>query len=101
MKRKFVAAIVILIAALFFMLLPVVPYTSSGYGVGGGTSNRWNSRVSTSYSLVGCGLLLDTNLTTVVIGNGSWTYSKAIPSPMITCLYHPTEILGGAGGVRY
>jgi len=101
MKRKLVAAIAIFIAALFFLLLPVVPYTSSGYGVGGGTWNRWDSRASSSYSVFGCGLLVHTNLTTFVIGNGSWTYSKEMPSRMLTCFYHPTQILGGAGGVRY
>ena len=56
--------------------------------------NQWDSHVSASYSLFGCGLLFDTNLNEEIIGNGSWSFSQAMPSLMLTCFYHPTQVIG-------
>jgi len=56
MKRwNAVILAVAVVAGLVFLLAPLFPYRSAAYGVAGGTFNRWNSHVSASYSLLGCG----------------------------------------------
>jgi hypothetical protein len=82
------------VAVLVFFLVPLIPYRSQYYGVAGGTYNRWDSHVSVSYFLFGCGSLLDTNLTENIVGNGSWRFSQAMPALMLTCFYHPTQVIG-------
>ncbi len=93
-RRNVITLTLAAVAGLFFFLAPLFPYQSPGYGVAGGTWNQWDSHVSASYSLLGCGLLSDTNLAEHIIGNGSWSFSEAMPSPMLTCFYHPTQVIG-------
>ena len=95
MKRRNAAILAVaVVAGLVFLLAPLFPYRSAAYGVAGGTFNQWNSHVSASYSLLGCGLLFNTNLTESIVGNGSWSFSEAMPSPMLTCSCHPTQGIG-------
>jgi len=93
-RRSAVVLAVAFMAGLVFFLVPLFPYQSSGYGVAGGTYNQWDSHASASYSLFGCGLLFDTSLNEGIVGNGSWSFSQAMPSPMLTCFYHPTQVIG-------
>ena len=95
MKRKSrIAVLFSVVVILIIFLIPLFPYQSAGYQVAGGTWNQWDSHASASYSLFGCGLLFGTNLTEGIIGNGSWSFSEAMPSPMLTCFYHPTQVIG-------
>ena len=95
MRRKpGIAVLLCALVILVFFLVPLFPYHSAGYGVAGGTWNQWESRVSASYSLFGCGLLSNTTLTEAIVGNGSWSFSEAMPSPLLACFYHPTQVIG-------
>jgi len=94
MKRRNALVLALVVVAGLAFLVPLFPYQSHGYGVAGGTYNWWNSHVSASYSLFGCGTLLNTNLNERMIGNGSWSFSKAMPSLMLACSYHPTQVIG-------
>ena len=100
-KWRLVAGAAIIALLVVFFMAPVFSYESAHYEVAGGTYNFWTSRVSTSYMVLGCGLLLGTNMTENVIGNGSWWFSQMMPSPMFACDYHPTEIIGQAGGMDF
>ena len=94
MRRKGIAIGLAVVAGLVLFMVPVFPYHSPGYAVAGGTWNQWESHVSASYSLFGCGLLVNTTLTETMVGNGSWLFSEPMPSPMLTCFYHPSQVLG-------
>ena len=94
MRLRTVILFVVVLVGLVFFLIPLVPYQSAGYQVAGGTYNHWDSHVSASYSLFGCGLLVNTTLTEGVVGNGSWWFSEPMPSPMLTCFYHPSQVIG-------
>ena len=93
-RRNAVLLAAVVASGLGFSLIPLFPYQSPGYEVAGGTWNQWDSHVSASYSLFGCGLLFNTNLNEGIVGNGSWSFSQAMPSPILTCFYHPTEVIG-------
>ena len=97
MRNWFIISGVVLVILLVFLFAPVIPYQSQVYRVGGGTYDSWKSSVSPLFLVLGCGVLHGTVLTTDVVGNGSWAYHKAMTSVMLTCSYHPTEILGGVG----
>jgi hypothetical protein len=94
MKRKFlIMAIVAITLLLVVFLLPLVPYNSSFYMVGGGTYDYWTAPVSVSYLAFKCGMAFNLNLTTLVVGNGSWKYTKVL-GPMAVCFNQPNQILG-------
>lgn len=93
MKRRFLIVILALVMLLAVFLFPVIPYSSSYYQVGGGTYDHWNAPVSASYLIFNCGIAFNLNLTTLVVGNGSWVYSKNIGS-MLVCFSQPNQILG-------
>lgn len=90
-KRPFALLIVLFLLCLFF--IPIVPYQTH-YGIGGGRYFTLNSTVSVSYKFLGCGMLHGTVLTLTVLGNGSVSWSTAMPSLILTCFYRPTKLAG-------
>ena len=84
--------VVMSIAALLVLLWPMFPYNSGPYQVGPGTYDSWTAQVSPSYYIVGCGVLTKVVLTTHVVGNGSWTYSKPLYAEISACWLHPTQL---------
>jgi hypothetical protein len=74
-------------------MLPISAYQSTVYQVGGGTYDRWHAQVSASYLVLRCGMAYGTNLTTMVVGNGSWVYSKVLGA-MFMCFNEPNQVLG-------
>ncbi len=93
--RRSLLAITLAIVPLLLLvfLLPVIPYSSSYYQVGGGTYDHWTAPVSASYLIFKCGMAFNLNLTTSVVGNGSWFYSKNMGS-MLVCFSQPSQVLG-------
>jgi hypothetical protein len=92
-RRYLIGIMAVFILLLLFFLLTLSTYDSSYYQVGGGTYDHWHGQVSGSYIVLGCGLAYDTNLTTRVVGNGSWSYSKRLGTVFV-CFNQPNEILG-------
>jgi hypothetical protein len=97
MRKSFVVVSAVVALLLVFFFVPLLHYQSSGYQVAGGTYDRWEASVSASYSILGCGAAYGMNLTTLVVGNGSWTYSKEFAWPVLLCFSQPTQVLGYAG----
>lgn len=93
MRRLLIGTLAVVILLFSFFLLPLSAYKSPFYQVGGGTYDHWRAQVSGSYLVLGCGLAYSTNLTTTVVGNGSWSYSKGLGT-MFVCFNHPNQILG-------
>jgi len=93
MRRLLVCILAVVMITLLFFLLPLSAYHSSFYQVGGGTYDHWHAQVSGSYLVLGCGMAYGTNLTTNVVGNGSWAYSKSLGT-MFVCFNQPNQILG-------
>ncbi|MDA4127246.1 MAG: hypothetical protein OK452_08625 [Thaumarchaeota archaeon] len=93
MRRLFVCTSAVVILLPLFLLLPLFAYQSSFYQVGGGTYDHWHAQVSASYLVLGCGMAYGMNLTTMVVGNGSWSYSKGLGT-MFVCFNEPNQILG-------
>jgi hypothetical protein len=95
MRWRTAAAGLLIVLVIAVFLLPLIPYSSSSYQVGGGTYDHWAAPVSASYFVLKCGTAFNLNLTTMVVGNGSWVYSKIMQGPMFVCFNQPDQILGG------
>ena len=93
MRRLLVCVVAVVMFLLLFLFLPIFEYHSSFYQVGGGTYDHWRAQVSGAYLVLGCGLANGINLTTTVVGNGSWSYSKGFGT-MFVCFNQPSQILG-------
>ena len=92
-RRLLVCTLAVVIFLFLFLFLPTFEYHSSFYQVGGGTYDHWSAQVSAAYLALGCGLAYGMNLTTMVVGNGSWSYSKGLGT-MFVCFNQPNQTLG-------
>ncbi len=93
MRRILVCIVGAVILLLLFLFLPLFEYQSSFYQVGGGTYDHWHAQISGSYLVLSCGMAYSLNLTTTVVGNGTWSYSKGLGT-MFVCFNQPSQILG-------
>jgi hypothetical protein len=56
MKLRYIGVTIVVVAVIFFFMLPVVPYTARGMSLGGPTVT---ATVSPSYYYFGCGIAID------------------------------------------